>query len=823
MKAIQSFISDIASQKADLYTIERISKYLPYQMYDEEDGLYINDSSYGFMLEVTPLCGASKETVDILTGMITDGVPEGCAIQVINWASPKTGAILSSWLEARRNAPAIYNKIASKRVEYLKDANHKSLFSNPFLVRDFRVYITASMSFGKGSRNKAALIALKDQLKTTLQTSKMNSVEVLPDEFVTLVNEWINPNTSMNFSASKWNRLDPIKQHFCDPEQLIRVEPDALHFEKKENQDDMEIRTYSVRSFPEIWAQWLNRDLIGDFNSDFLRIPCPFMTVFSFVYGDEEKDSNKVAIKTLRATQKAGSGLGRFMPSVFEEDRDWKFVSDKIKKGQKLVKVLYQVTIFSNSQEIESCERFVRSLYKSKGWNIALDKYVQLQSWMANLPFMIGDGMGSDLADFGRLQSMVTWSCANLAPLQGEWKGMRKPKMLFTGRRGQLCYWDPFDNKAGNYNVAVIGKSGSGKSVFMQELVTSLVGANGQVIVMDDGRSFMNSCILQGGTFVDFGGDTNLCINPFSIVSQATLLTNPEYKEEVMHLLNLIIRQMCRASEVTSDVENSFIQDAIKSVWDQYGTKADVTHVAQYLMSQDDSRATDLGRMLNRYARGGLYERFFDGDANISLDQSFYVFELDKLKSKPDLQSVALMVLIFLVSEKMFHGDRSRTISLVIDEAWDMLHGTQFAEFIEGIARRARKYNGSLVTGTQSIDDYYKNPAATAAIQNTDWFCLLSQKKESVEAMKTSSRVKMDGEMEKALNSLVMVDHQYAEAMLYSSEGWSVLRLILDPYSVALYSSKGQDFAKIQELQASGVSLEEAIEVVANDIQRGRK
>ena len=104
---------------------------------------------------------------------------------------------------------------------------------------------------------------------------------------------------------------------------------------------------------------------------------------------------------------------------------------------------------------------------------------------------------------------MVSWTCANLAPLQGEFGATDSPLMMLFGRRGQPLFWNPFANKEGNYNTAVIGKSGSGKSVFMQELVASIRGFGGKVYVIDDGRSFMNSCRLQGGEFVEFSDATD--------------------------------------------------------------------------------------------------------------------------------------------------------------------------------------------------------------------------------------------------------------------------------------------------------------------------
>lgn len=84
---------------------------------------------------------------------------------------------------------------------------------------------------------------------------------------------------------------------------------------------------------------------------------------------------------------------------------------------------------------------------------------------------------------------------------------------------------------------------------------------------------------------------------------------------------------------------------------------------------------------------------------------------------------------MFLISENMYFGDRKTPISLLIDEAWDLLHGEGTAVFIEGLARRARKYGGNIITGTQSVNDYYKTPATLAAFENTDWIVLLAQKK----------------------------------------------------------------------------------------------
>ena len=129
----------------------------------------------------------------------------------------------------------------------------------------------------------------------------------------------------------------------------------------------------------------------------------------------------------------------------------------------------------------------------------------------------------------------------------------------------------------------------------------------------------------------------------------------------------------------------------------------------------------------------------------------------------------------------------------------------------EGIQR---KYNGNIITGTQSINDYYKTPATKAIIENSDWTCLLSQKAESIEAFKNSGRILMDDEMERVLKSLRTADKQYSEVMICGNGGYTVGRLIVDPYSIALYSSKAEDFNKIQELNKKGLTVAQALDVI---------
>ncbi|MFQ5535485.1 MAG: ATP-binding protein [Sphingomonadales bacterium] len=188
------------------------------------------------------------------------------------------------------------------------------------------------------------------------------------------------------------------------------------------------------------------------------------------------------------------------------------------------------------------------------------------------------------------------------------------------------------------------------------------------------------------------------------------------------------------------------------------------------------------------------------------------MFELSGIKTRKDLQGLVMMMMMFLASDSMYHGDRRRKSAIFIDEAWDLLHGPASKVFIEGVARRARKYNGALITGTQTVNDYYKNDAAQASYENTDWICFLAQKADSINFLKNSGRISVDEAMERDMKSLKRSGSHYSEVMILGPGGYGIGRLMLDPFSVKLYSSTADDFENIKQLQAQGMSLVEAVE-----------
>ena len=97
----------------------------------------------------------------------------------------------------------------------------------------------------------------------------------------------------------------------------------------------------------------------------------------------------------------------------------------------------------------------------------------------------------------------------------------------------------------------------------------------------------------------------------------------------------------------------------------------------------------------------------------------------------------------------------------------------------------------------------------------------LAQKDESVELLKSEKRIHCDPGMERALKSLTTADGRYAELVLHGPDGWRVARLVLDAWSVALFSSRGPAFAAVETLKSQGLSTVEAIDRLSGDAPHG--
>jgi conjugal transfer ATP-binding protein TraC len=301
---------------------------------------------------------------------------------------------------------------------------------------------------------------------------------------------------------------------------------------------------------------------------------------------------------------------------------------------------------------------------------------------------------------------------------------------------------------------------------------------------------------------------------------------------EEMQLVRPMIAQMISPSRALDDYELTQLEICIRQLWEDEGPNATLTLLAHRLKqvrveggsknSEDfDPRIRDLGVQLFPYTRDGQYGRFFEGQANVQFDSDFVVLELEELNSMKDLQSVVMLIILYKITQEMYIGDRNQRKLCVVDEAWSIMGGGQSGAFIEAGYRRARKYNASFVTGTQSVGDYYSSATARAALDNADWMFLLRQKPESVEQLAQSGKLVMDEYTKKQLMSVTTRQGYFSEVWIRCGDmPPTVARLFVDPYAQLVGSSKAQDFEAVRAYERAGFTTVQAVEQVLADRSR---
>jgi len=804
-----SYMDDAYRSMAGFY---KVCDLLPYDSFDEANHLFYNHDSMGFVIETYPLVGSSEEMQKEISNLFTLILPDKSSLQVLLWADPCIGDLTQDYMKERDYASDILKELAKRRGEYLKTFAFESPFK-PYVLRNFRCILSFSLRRGNSTREDIqTLERLKEQITTTLSMLNLPVCTWQPTDLLSTLEGLLNIDPTQTVRPRiHWNRFQSLSSQLSNSESNLVVGDKSLFI----RDHAIAVRTYSVRQFPSIWSLHAMGELIGDMDRDQAQLPCPFMIHYGIHIPDQDKPRARVMAKATYVERQAFSPIGKYLSDIQRESQELQFVRESMGKGERIVQTQFGVILFAKPEEMDQAEQTLVNLFTSKDWKLEANRFLHLPMFLTSLPMMWGEGRVNALLALQKLKTTLSTESANLLPMQGEWKGTPTPGMILAGRRGQLFTWHPFDNDAGNYNACVVGRSGSGKSVFMQELMTSTLGLGGRVFVLDVGRSFEKTCFLLKGQFIEFAPKTSLCLNPFSTIPTS----NDEVAGDALAMLKSILIMMAGPSHGVDDKGASLIEQAMLETWSMYKTNSTISLIAEWLTAHNDAQARDLGQMLFPYTKHGTYGRFFNGPNTVNFKNNLVVVELEELKERKDLQSVVVQMVIINITNQMFLGDRKTPFHIVFDEAWDMLRGSQSGVFIETLARRLRKYRGSLIVGTQSINDFFVNPGAQAAFDNSDWMCLLSQKPESIEQLKNANRLSLTPQKEALLKSIKTRQGQYAEVMISGASGYAVGRLILDPFSSLLYSTKAEDYSAIQKLQHSGLTLQEAIE----DLNLSRK
>ena len=823
----------------------QFASWLPYISYLEQEKLFVNRDGIGFLLEVMPQSGADDRMVEVLVSLYTN-CPPNTGIQFHLFASPHIRNQLTRYANLRMEdddqsekaeqygRPArnenLYRTLARRRFAHLTQGAHDSLTQGfHYTMRDFRLLVSVTLQANPENLAKRdEITTLRDGMATTLRAASLPNRVCDAADLINWCALFCNPDriTTTTVPDLHYDDGRELRDQIVDHDTIQDAKANGLHLWKEHGDAGLDVRFYSIKSFPERFGLWQMGSLIGDLMQPALQYNAPFLLTMGAHILDPNAIRTTVTANHVRATQNAGSKMASVMPDVGKKARDWTAAADVIDAGGGFVSMYHQLALFSDPSRSMQAQETARAIWRSRGFELNADTYMHRQALLASLPMTLSPKFHGDLRKMRRVTRKTMSNAIHLAPLVAEWRGTKTPTMLFGGRRGQLMTLDLYDNDLGNYNAAIIGAPGSGKSVLLNEMAWSYRSIGARVWMLDLGRSFEKLCKKANGSYIEFRADSRLSLNPFTIVSEERYGADGSVEggiNEDIDYLKPALAKMCSMGSALDEVQIKALGAMTLKLFRQYGRDLTITGLRDALVSgtiaelglNGDQRVKDLAVMLNPYTKDGEYARFFEGKNNVDFSNDFMVIENEELKRKPELHAVVNILLMYQITGEMYLT-RDRKKLLIIDELKQQLgeigsDDPVKAAVVEEAARRARKYGGSLCTATQSADDYYGSAQMEAALNCSDWTFLLRQKSESIELLGRNGRISMDESKKRLLQSLRTEPGVFSECYISSPVGEGIARNILDPFSHLLFSNKLEDNAPIDEMRRAGLSVDEAI------------
>jgi conjugal transfer ATP-binding protein TraC len=447
--------------------VYHLSDFLPYKWRDEESEVFISNDQVGIIFETAPLVGNSESMQRELSAIFTQILPEESSVQIALYADKNVGDVLNFYADSRAKASETLQKLAEKRAKFLSGLAIKSnLF--PYVLRDFKCFLSVSLDMNSDPEEAIRkIVEIKKQICATLNVAGVGFRSVNPSGLLRFLDNIFNSDfSSTEPSAKKWNKFDPINIQVLANDTDVVVEDDLL----KLRNGEVEIKTFSASGYPHEWTLNQMSELIGDAFRDSRQFPFPFLMHYGVHIPKQSGKIAQIALKANMVEKQLFSPIGKYIPDIEREHAELEFAQQNLAKGERLVQTQFSIVLFSPKGESSAAEQTLKTMFSSMLFKVESNAGMQLHSLLTTLPLSWNRSGVKVVEEFKKLRTTISTESSNLAPMQAEWKGTETPAMIFGGRKGQITTFCPFDNKAGNYNVTVVGRSGAGKSVFMHGL-----------------------------------------------------------------------------------------------------------------------------------------------------------------------------------------------------------------------------------------------------------------------------------------------------------------------------------------------------------------
>ena len=445
---------------------------------------------------------------------------------------------------------------------------------------------------------------------------------------------------------------------------------------------------------------------------------------------------------------------------------------------------LYEASVISTlfAYSLEDLDRFTKMLSSEMSKSLVGIKSawgMQEEAFKSNLPFVDNKIKKTHTFDRRSMATVFPFTTSEVGHSTGIPLGFNK-------QTGVPILFDNFHSSLTNYNMVIFAKSGAGKSVTMKTLISrSAVLMGIQSLALDAEGEYSIVAESLGGINVVISPNSKTVINVFDIETETvkdeitgrdkTVLNVENKVEDVTQAILTMARGSTRSTEV-NEVTKQIIAENVAQEYAAYGITSDPaslyesgTNYNGEILGRAKKKMPTIGSWYKRLQRNAenntnpdyrqhysyllkvmkQYIReydgqmaYFDGQSTFDLlDGTLFInldiSQLEERFARPLAQQI-LLSWIWEKYVKKNSEDRRKAAKkrVLVDEAWMLLPYPEAVDFLNTMARRARKRNVSLAIISQRFQDFYEKPEVQAVLTSSDTKLLLAQDKSEIAYLK---------------------------------------------------------------------------------------
>ena len=140
---------------------------------------------------------------------------------------------------------------------------------------------------------------------------------------------------------------------------------------------------------------------------------------------------------------------------------------------------------------------------------------------------------------------------------------------------------------------------------------------------------------------------------------------------------------------------------------------------------RDKIKNKELTSTISNFLKGNTLG-IFDCQSTLKINDQIICFDISEIKDEIMRYYVCLTLTTWITNKYMATKERTKRY-VVVDEAWNLFKNQETSDFLENLARRARKKKVAMILATQNLAELRQNRQAEAIINCCDTIILLKQ------------------------------------------------------------------------------------------------